>query len=214
MYDIKNQKMADIIVPHHDRHDMLEILLGCLDKSIFNIIVVSGGSFAENCNRGALAAGTDKLIFMNDDIYVNTDQLIKMSNALDLYDYVGTTQIAGIVNKKKYWGIGLFKNPDGSIRHQISTDRHRGLLPSGFCFGFNRKKWEKIKGFNQNFKTGNEDVDLGLRCLELGFKFTILDLEIAHKESQSTGRFKYVAENEDLFYSIWREKLPKFLNAK
>ena len=66
-YDIKG-KIADIIIPHHNRHDLLKNTLDAIPLDIFNIFIVAGGSFARNCNLGAKLAQTDNLIFMNDDI--------------------------------------------------------------------------------------------------------------------------------------------------
>lgn len=208
---IQNQKLVDIIVPHHNRHDMLARFLDGIDLSLFNIIICCGRSFGTNCNKGAKIAETDKFIFCNDDINISNEQLIKISNCLDEYDYVGSTQLAGSVNKKKYWGIGLFTGTDGNVRHQICLDKKPSKLPAGFCFGVTRKFWESVGGFDEGFKTGNEDVDLGLKAIESDAKMTILDLEIPHEESQSEGRFNNVNINEELFYKKWsQEKLRKF----
>lgn len=203
----KNKKIADIVIPHHNRHDMLHRLYDCIDITLFNVVVRSGGSFGHNCNQGAKIAETKKVIFCNDDIIISNEQLIKIVNMLDKYDIVGTTQIAGVKDKLKYWGIGLFENEDKSIRHQISTTKENSVMPSGFLFGITVKAWKKLKGFNDKFKTGNEDVDFGLRAMELGMKTKILDLEIEHAERQSTGRMDNCQQNEDTFYSIWKDKL-------
>ncbi len=212
--NFKGEKVADIIVPHHNRHDMLQPFLSNIDLSIFNIVICAGQSFGKNCNKGAKVAETDKLIFCNDDIQISNEQLIRIANCIGQYDLVGTTQIAGTGQKKKYWGIGMFENRDRTIRHQISVTEKDSVFPSGFCFGVKRKIWEEMNGFNERFRTGNEDVDFGLRALELKLKMTILDLEIRHLESQSSGRFNFVRENEDLFYSIWRQgTLKKIFNS-
>ena len=63
-----------------------------------------------------------------------------------------------------------------------------------------------MDGFDERFKTGNEDVDFGLRALEKDLKMRIFDLEIRHKECQSEGRFDYIQENEKLIYSIWGQR--------
>ena len=205
-YNKPAKKIADIIIPHHNRQDMLNRLLPLIDNTLFNIIVCSGGSYAHNCNKGAKIAETDNIILCNDDIIINNEQLIKIANTLNHYNFVGSTQIAG-EKKIKYWGIGLFENPDKTIRHQISLDKKDGLLPSGFLFGIKKSLWEKSKGFNEKFRTGNEDVDFSLRLFNLGIDLKILDLEIEHNESQSSGRFKYCQENENVFYSIWENDL-------
>jgi len=208
-YYSTSQKIADLVIPHHTNHNDLNSLLKMIDVSLFNIIICSGQSFGINCNKGASLATTDKIIFLNDDIEISNEQLIKIVNTLDYYDFVGSTQLAGIVNPTKYWGIGLFKDGEDKVYHSIAVEKNKTIFPSGFLFGVKKDIWNFVGGFNEEFKTGNEDVDFGLRMLDSNAKIKILDLEIKHKESQSVGRFKYCQENEDLFYNIWDQKTLK-----
>ena len=90
-------KVADIIIPHHNRHDMLKECLESLDNDIFNIIIVSGGTFAENCNKGAKIATTDNLIFLNDDVIVREGVLEEMVKRKE--DIVGVPLRIFSVNK-------------------------------------------------------------------------------------------------------------------
>jgi len=212
-YYSTSEKIADLIIPHHTNHEDLKTLLEMIDVSLFNIIICAGQSFGINCNKGARLAETDKLIFLNDDIEISNEQLIKIVNTLDHYDFVGTTQIAGITDPKKYWGIGLFKNGE-EIYHSISLEKEASLFPSGFLFGIRKNSWESVGGFDESFRTGNEDVDFGLKMLAVNAKTKMLDLEIKHKESQSVGRFKYCEENEKLIYSLWsQESLEEIYNS-
>lgn len=211
-YDQTGKKIADIVIPHHNRHDLLKNLLGMIPNNIFNIHIISGKSFGKNCNKGAKIAETKNIIFLNDDIEITAEQLIKMVNTLKKYDFVGTTQLAG-EERHKYWGIRIFRDTDGKVKHGISSTKEESLFPAGFCFAITRATWEKLKGFNEKFTTGNEDVDLGLRAIEKHIKMTILDLEIPHKESQSLERFRFVSENEELFYKMWSEKIEKYANT-
>ncbi len=212
-YYSTSEKIADLIIPHHTNHGDLKTLLEMIDVSLFNIIICAGQSFGVNCNKGARLAETDKLIFLNDDIEISNEQLIKIVNTLDHYDFVGTTQIAGITNPKKYWGIGLFKDSE-KIYHSIAIEEKRTIFPSGFLFGVGKNIWNRAGGFDERFRTGNEDVDLGLKMLATDAKIKMLDLEIKHKESQSVGRFKYCFENEDLFYKLWgQETLEEIYNS-
>lgn len=196
-------KLATIIIPHHNRHDKLKNLLDCLDNTLFNIIVVSGGSFSQNCNKGAKKSFTDKLIFLNDDTLPFNEDLIKICNALEEYNIVGSTQFAK--DNKKYFGIGI-EIIDNFYTHRIQLSHGNNILPSGFCFGIKKTDWEKLGGFNEKFRTGNEDVDFGMRAIDLKMKMIILDLEIKHEESQSKDRFKYCKENNDLFESMYSQK--------
>jgi GT2 family glycosyltransferase len=206
------KKIADIIIPHHNRHDMLEVLLRGLNLQLFNIIICCGQPFGYNCNKGAKVAETDNLVFMNDDIIISSEEVLRMVNCLQKWDFVGTSQKVGDNFEKKYFGINLFKRVSGEIFHSITNKKKNSLFPTGFLFAIKKEKWEDLGGFDRRFLTGNEDVDFGLRALAKGLKTKILDMEIKHCESQSSGRFNYVEENEKTFYNIWsQEKLKKVL---
>ena len=72
-----SEKLADLVIPHHTNHSDLKRLLEMIDVSLFNIIVCAGRSFGANCNKGAKLAETNKVIFLNDDIEISNEQLIK-----------------------------------------------------------------------------------------------------------------------------------------
>ena len=212
---LSKQKIADIIIPHHNRHDMLKLLLDCIDNSLFNIIIVSGGSFGDNCNLGAKIAKTDKLIFMNDDMTISMEQLIRVVNCLDKYDFVGSTQLVGITEKRKYWGIGVAYDPaNKKYVAEIKTTPPGSIFPSGAFFGIKKDNWVKLGGFDDRFKTGYEDVDFGIRALKLGLKPAILDLELNHTESQSSGRFKHEEDNQKILYGIYPNEVLLDLSKK
>lgn len=200
-------KLADIIIPHHNRHELLTGLLSRIDNTAFNIIIVSGGSFAENCNKGARLAETNKLIFVNDDTLPWHRNFIDMVFELDVYDFVGCTQLVQDA-KLKYYGIGFIEE-DGKIIPDIMKSKEGSLFPSGFFFGVTKEKWEELGGLEENFKTGYEDVDFGLRALQTNTKITIIDSEIVHLESQSEGRFKYCEYNTELLHNMYSQDYLK-----
>jgi len=200
------KKLGDIVIPHHDRHDHLKNCLDSFDNTLFNIIIVSGATFAQNCNKGAKLAETNKLIFLNDDTLPSTEHLKAICDNLGRFHFVGSTQITG--KGVKYYGLGINATNDKFVV-SVQLKNNRSLLPSGFCFGFRKNEWESLGGFNESFKNGDEDVDLGFRAKDKGLKINILDLEIKHLESQSIDRFKFIAENEDLFYSIYNQEYLK-----
>lgn len=211
-------KLATIIIPHHNRHDHLKTLLDCIDNQVFDIIVVSGGSFAENCNRGATLANTDKILFANDDIKPKPGDLEEICRYLDLCNFVGSTQITG--KGLKYYGIGFnyeetgfhYNNHKPIYYPSIQCEPNRSLFPSGFLFGMNHSVWKKLKGFNTEFRTGHEDVSFGIRCIQQNVSMCILDLEVYHEESQSEGRFQYCDENTHLLHEKYSQEYLKSLH--
>lgn len=202
------RKIADIVIPHHDRHDHLKNTLDRLDNSLFNIIVVSGGSFAENCNKGAKMAVTDNIILLNDDTEPDNAVLERMCERGE--DIVGTAQFIPNMNKTIY-GMGCGEK-NGKAYWFLAEKKDSVLIPTGFLYRFKKKAWKQLKGFDERFKNGGEDQDLGMRALEMCMTIGMLDDVIVHHHSQSKGRFDNIDQNNKLMQELWPvERISKVL---
>jgi cellulose synthase/poly-beta-1,6-N-acetylglucosamine synthase-like glycosyltransferase len=212
----KKKKLADIIIPHHNRHEFLENLLKRIPNDLFNIILVSGGSFAENCNKGAKTAQTDKLIFLNDDTEPTIN--ILMSLATSEKDMVGCAQtipkyhhLRGVI----FYGIGYTLTENGTLQPGLARKREEVRIPSGFCFSIKKEVFEKLGGFDEIFVNGAEDQDLGFKVLEAGYEIDFITTPIPHYEAQSEGRHKFSGFNQELFDCIWhKERIINLLKLK
>ncbi|MFA5777621.1 MAG: glycosyltransferase family 2 protein [Parcubacteria group bacterium] len=197
-------KIADIVIPHHDQH---KYLWGCLERISnrnFNIIIVSGGTFAENCNKGARIATTDNIIFLNDDTEPIEDVLKAMVE--DDSDITGVAQFIPEL-RNTFYGIG--HNRENNMKAFLSAYLVDVDVPSGYCFKVKRKAWEKLGGLNEIFKNGCEDRDLFLRANEMGMTFGYVENPMIHFLSKSEGRFNYAGKMEELAEKMWGKKLPK-----
>lgn len=203
------KKIADVIIPHHNRHDHLKNLLDCISPNDFNIIIISGGSFAENCNKGARLAETDNLIFLNDDVIVSNNSLINLSRTKD--DFVSMTEFIpqeGV----HYFGVGYDK---GKRKFYKSTKKDQMLFPCGYLFKMKKSVWEQLGGFDEGFINGGEDGDLGLRALSQGVSIGWLDEVATHFHSQSDGRLLKAAQNQILLDKKWPQfEIDKLFSSK
>lgn len=206
----RKRKLADIIIPHHNRHDLLKECLERLDNSLFNIIVVSGGSFAENCNKGAKIATTDNLIFLNDDTHPDNSILEEMVNSDG--DITGVAQVIPKhgVNRILY---GIYYWRDKDLLHAgLSHSPKETHIPSGYCFKVKKRVWKKMKGLNEEYRNGAEDQDFGFRAIRDGYKIDYVLKPMVHLESQSEGRFMHARINHKILDKAWpKEKLIKLL---
>lgn len=203
-------KLADIIIPHHNRHDHLKECLDRLDNSIFNIIIVSGGTFAENCNKGAKIATTSNLIFLNDDTYPDNNILADM--AKNGADIVGVAQTQPKYPGLTLYGIGYKRRGDKLVAG-LSRRPAETHIPSGYCFKVKKSIWEEMGGLDETYKTGAEDQDFGFRALEAGYTIDYILDTMVHIESQSEGRHTHGQQNQDIFDSKWTDKkIAKILN--
>jgi GT2 family glycosyltransferase len=203
-------KLADIIIPHHNRHDHLKECLDRLDNSIFNIIIVSGGTFAENCNKGAKIATTSNLIFLNDDTYPDNNILADM--AKNGADIVGVAQTQPKYPGLTLYGIGYKRRGDKLVA-RLSRKPDETHIPSGYCFKVKKSVWEEMGGLDEIYKNGAEDQDFGFRALEAGYTIDYILDTMVHIESQSEGRHAHGQQNQDIFDNKWTDKKKaKMLN--
>lgn len=211
-HSIKDTKLADIIIPHQNRHDMLKNCLDRLSHDQFNIIVVTGGTFAENCNKGAKIAETDNLIFMNDDIEPDSDVIRAMLDSTA--DVVGAAQITPSWHPEKVWYGIAYKWKNGFIDESITENINDVLIPTGFLMRFKKKVWEELGGFDTSYKNGGEDQEIGLTALEKGYTIDIVKLPTVHHHSSSRDRFKNTSDNRILLNSRWPKERIGALIAK
>lgn len=198
------QKIADIVIPHHNRHDHLHNCLDRLDNSIFNIIIVSGGTFSQNCNKGARLAETEDIIFLNDDALPDNDILAEM--AQNPADIVGVAQTIPKISKDLiFYGIG-YEEVGDTLVAGLSRTPEETHIPSGYCFKVKKKVWKEMGGLDEIYKNGAEDQDFGFRALEAGYKIDYLKTPMPHMEAQSEGRHKFAGENDRIFRKKWTQK--------
>ena len=217
IYKTHSKKIADIVIPHHDQHKLLAKCLSGIDNKLFYIHIESGGTFAENCNRGAKNAITDNIIFLNDDVEPIKDILVGMVD--DKNDITGVAQLMMDRNKIIY---GMTFDPKGAYGGgHLAEKSEDAIIPSGFCFKVTKKAWEKLGGLDESFINGGEDNDFGLRALEMGISIGFIENYMKHHHSQSEGRNDFDNVNlkrlkEKWFYSsrASKIKIPKIKKAK
>jgi len=195
-------KVADVIIAHWDRRDMLYQTLGSLPMSGLNVIVVRGNTYSVSSNIGAKAAVTDNLIFCNDDMVIPKQTLLEL------------------INSESDFAMARQFYPDGSPQHcglqwvdndfKVVTDPAMAEVPTAACYRIKRDVFEALGGFNERFINGGEDHDLFFKAIEAGYNFSFVDTPVIHYVSQSEGRFDYEAENFKVLRELWpTEKLSK-----
>jgi len=207
-HNIKQTKLADIIIPHQNRHDLLKECLERLSYDNFNIYVIGGSTFSVNCNKGAKLAETDDLIFINDDTEPEESVIQEMLQSTE--DIVGCAQIHP--DKTILYGIS-YKWKNGFIDEHLSTSLKDSLIPTGFLFRVKRKAWEQLGGLDETFKNGGEDQELFLSAFEKGMTIKIIKTPTLHRHSQSRDRFKHTRDNRIELNKRWTpERVKKVID--
>lgn len=143
-------------------------------------------------NRGASVAKGKYFIFLDSDCIIPPDYLEKVDAFLKKHpvDLFGGPDEAHesftpIQKAISYSMTSLFTT--GGIR---GNKTHVGIFhPRGFNMGISRKAFEQVKGYDTNFRCG-EDIDLSIRIIKAGFKSALIpDARVYHKRRTDFQKF-------------------------
>jgi GT2 family glycosyltransferase len=214
---------VSIVVPCWNRFELTRQCLGSIRAAdpVHEIIVVDNGStddthtiatirhdenqgFAKACNRGALEATGDVVVFLNNDTLVEPGWL-RFVGLLDaptvgavgpkLVYPSGEIQCAGVqVDLSRHPGLEAWNEQDDWTQVPAPVD-----AVTGACLGIRRDVFIELDGFDEGFWNGYEDVDLCLRASSCGL-VNMYDptSTVVHLESQS-GPDRWTAVRENVF---------------
>ncbi len=158
-------------------------------------------NFSKMCNRGALAAKTDVLVFLNDDVEVVTETHLPMLASLASRDYTGEVGVKLFYpGSDKIQHAGITSLPSGPVhKMQFLSDSeehyfraNRGTrnvtAATAALIVIEKKKFYEAGGFPEELKVAFNDVALGYALCERGY-FNVCDNEAYayHHESLSRG---------------------------
>lgn len=210
--DVDRPAVSIIIPTINARPDLLSMCVASVEPTLTDtdeLLVVDGGTFAENCNRGASEANGDILIFLNDDCKVDQDDW------LDVLTEPFTTPEVGIVGCRliypnghiQHAGVYFTVEAEGLRANNRTWDCDSGPVEAvtGACMAVRRDTYTALGGFDPEYRNGYEDIDFCLRALQAGhlIHYTA-DCTLIHHESQSgPARWQYVGENVHRFVNTW-----------
>jgi len=175
--------------------------------------------FARACNQGAAVASGLVFVFLNNDTVCHPGWLDPLCDAALTHGVAGSKLVY----------------PDGTIQHAgVEVYDDRGLLTAfncgrgepdvgwdedrdvtavtGACMAVRRDVFETLRGFDEAFWNGYEDVDFCLRARDAGWNVRYCARSVVtHLESASgPERWTGVQRNVELLQAKWRER---WLNA-
>jgi len=153
------------------------------------------------------------LLFCNNDIKILNDVIYKMVSVFN------TNHTAGTVGARLYYGDNtlqhngiavMISQPDNKLRvshdnlgsyYKSTTSVKKCIGSTGALLMIRKKIFEKILGFNENYKECFEDVELNIVCESIGLKNIFDGTSVAyHYESKTRNKNKNKMINE---YSDW-----------
>ena len=171
-------------------------------------------SYARSCNEGARQSKGDLLLMLNNDTEVITNNWLELLAGDAQRNEIGAVgcllfypdgyhiQHAGV-------GVGLggvaansfqmmtLEQPMSQTQHLYINTKHNMTVVTAACLMIRRKAFEKINGFDEEYRITYNDVDLCLRLRELGYlNLYTPHVRLLHHESISVGAPDEVAKRD------------------
>lgn len=162
--------------------------------------------FSRMCNRGALEASGEVLLFLNDDVEVPQreeglgwmeglyNQAVRpYAGAVGvklLYPNTKRIQHGGIVNQRLGPVHKLqFKDNDACYYYGWNCAKRNVIAVTGACLAVQLEKWKEAGGFPEELPVAFNDVDLCFSLYEKGYYNVVLqETVLYHWESLSRGQ--------------------------
>ncbi|MBD8606667.1 glycosyltransferase [Aeromicrobium sp. CFBP 8757] len=154
-------------------------------------------NFSTKCNLGALHATGEILVFLNDDIQAESDEVIGQLIAPLSEPGVGMTgpkllfenqriQHAGLLSGPAGYGHSHYKAIAGGPRRvELSINREVSAL-TGACIAITANLFHEVGGFTEQLAVNYNDVDLSLKVRRDNYRLVWLwDVVLWHFESIS-----------------------------
>ena len=183
----------------------------CRDDRPFN--------FSDACNRGAVAAAGDVLVFLNDDTKVES------ANWLDRLIMYATRPNIGAVGARLLYGDGTIQHAGIWARGGHPAHRYAGfvadhpgymdalsvpqncLAVTGACLAVEADKFVEVGGFSPEFPSSYNDVDLCLKLDDVGYR-TVVDPTVVLSHYEASTRDPVIEDWElEVLHRRWRSVL-------
>lgn len=138
---------------------------------------------AQQWNRLTLHTQAELVVLMNDDVEVVQDWLEALAFSIRENPHVG------MIGLKAYQGVNSqnFTPPPIHSYNESVLERGIGMVSTtGFLFGFERKKYDAVGGFDPNFFAFYEEIDFGVRLFSAGYPSYMLSYPIVIHQGGAT----------------------------
>jgi len=204
----------EIIIVDNNSTDGTKEFLDSLDGDVQIIRNNKNLGFGKACNQGARVARGKYFVFLNNDTIPHPGWLQTLVNEADSDPDVAivgskllytdnTVQHAGIVFNRKtglpgHWASGVTKDSP------LVSNRRQCKAVTAACMLVKREVFERVKGFDEAYINGYEDIDLCLKIERQNGKIIYQPEScLYHLESQTQGRQDHMDHNRDQFLSRW-----------
>ena len=179
-------------------------------------------NFSKINNAASKKAGGDFLLFLNNDTIVIEPEWLEA-----MLEWAMQKDIAAVGAKLLYPNntiqhagimMGIAETCSHSFRHVSDTlhgylglkDVTRNVSAvTGACLMMEKKKFEELGGFDENFEIAYQDVDLGLRALEKGYRNIYTPFAKLYHFESLTAKEKFGENDTKLLLKKWGKLIEK-----
>lgn len=211
---IQDQPNYEVIVVDNGSTDGTQEFLQSLSGDVQVITNQENLGFARACNQGAQAARGKYLVFLNNDTIPQPQWLKPLVSEIEEHPEVGivgskllyadgSVQHAGVVfMRSRRSAYHIYQSAPNSS--PAVNQRREFQAVTAACMLVRRELFEEVRGFDEQFVNGFEDVDLCLKVREKGYHVVYQPRSVLyHLESQTPGRKDHDAHNSRLLEERW-----------
>ncbi len=178
--------------------------------------------FARACNQGAEAAGSDVVVFLNNDTEAEPGWLPPLLATLDNEPDVAavgskllfpdrTVQHGGVVmiEQQEYPQLSAVHMPYHVPEDDVLANRRRDVsVATAACLAVRASAFAEAGGFDEGYWNGYEDVDLCLTLRDQGWRIVYepASVLIHHESASGKERFRAVDANVERLQERWAGK--------
>ncbi len=214
---VTDQVSYEVIVVDNGSSDGTAAFLGQLGGDVRVITNADNLGFAKACNQGARLARGKYVVFLNNDTIPLQGWLSALVADAEAHPEVGivgskllfdngTIQHAGVVFMRRH--LSPYHLYRSAAPDQPAVNRRREFQAvTAACMLIRRDLFEEVRGFDEGYLNGFEDVDLCLRVREKGRRVIYQPRSVVyHLESQTPGRKAQEEHNSRYLQQRWAQQ--------
>jgi len=174
----------------------------------------SNAGYAAGSNAGAKAADSEIIVMLNNDTKAAPDWLEKLLSPLKRDPTIGAvgSKLLFYDDTERINSVGTFVSVlgfSGSLGDSEPRDAHSReaelFAPSGGAVAIRKKVFAEIGGLYEPFFLYEDDVDLGWKVWNAGYRVVLApDAIVYHKYSRTQRPYKYYYLTRNKQWSFWK----------
>lgn len=221
LFTVRETVDFEVVVVDNGSTDGTAEYLRQLPATVRTVSSAENRGFAKGCNAGARVARGKYLVFLNNDTVVQpkwlsamlecitNDSAVGLVGNLQIFPDGNKVQQAGIVCGADQMVYSIYNNEVPADHPAVNKPREFQFV-AGSCMLIEKKLFDRLGGFEENYLNSCEDIDLCMKVREAGRKvFYCPESRILHYESRTVKGHDKSGANYKLFLARWGDKLVR-----